>query len=241
MEISVLAAPGNVLPGVFDGAAAIVIDALRMTSVAATAFQNGCAGLLACAQVEEARAAAAACGGLLGGERNALKIDGFDFSNSPAEYTRQRVSGRRLVMSTSNGTRAIAGCSGAKRVLLGAFLNASAVARRVAEEDRVVILCAGTLGAFTLEDALAAGAVIERLQRSHPRAVLDDMALASRRLYGQASEGGLYAYLQGTRHFSRLQSLGLEEDLHTCLSEDRLDAVGERAPDGWFYAGTQRS
>ena len=106
MKIRCFATPNDLLPGDLDGAAAIVIDTLRMTSVAAAAMSNGCAGLLACATVEAARKAAKARDALLGGERNALRIDGFDFSNSPLEYTREAIGGKRLVMTTTNGTRA---------------------------------------------------------------------------------------------------------------------------------------
>ena len=165
MKVSVMATPLNILPGALDGAAAIVIDALRMTSVAATALSNGCAGVLACAEVDSARQAASETGALLGGERNAVLIPGFDFSNSPLEYTAEKVAGRNLVMGTSNGTKAIAAASGAKRVLLAAFVNAKAAAEAVRGEEKTVIICAGTLGAFTLEDALAAGAP-ERLLKT---------------------------------------------------------------------------
>lgn len=233
MKVSVLATPANLLPGALDGAAAIVIDALRMTSVVATAMEHGCAALLACAEVDEAKAAAAESGALLGGERNALLIPGFDFSNSPLEYTAERIAGRRLVMSTSNGTRAIAAASGAKRVLLGAFVNAAAVARAVQDEERVAIICAGTLGAFTMEDALAAGAILERLERMGAPLERDDMALAACTLY-EAARRDLLAALADTKHFRRLRSLGLEADLRYCLTEDTLESVPERRADGWF-------
>lgn len=233
MKVSVLATPANLLHGALEGAAAIVIDALRMTSVAATAMEHGCVALLACAEVEEAKEAAAASGALLGGERNALLIPGFDFSNSPLEYTAERIAGRRLVMSTSNGTRAIVAASGAKRVLLGAFVNAEAVARAVQGEERVAIICAGTLGAFTLEDALAAGAILARLERMGAPLERDDMALAVCMLY-EAARRDLPAALADTKHFRRLRSLGLEADLRYCLTEDTLESVPEKRADGWF-------
>lgn len=233
MKACVMATPLNILPGTLDGVAAIVIDALRMTSVAATALSNGCAGVLACAEVDSARQAASETDALLGGERNALLIPGFDFSNSPLEYTPERIAGRRLVMSTSNGTKAIAAVSGAKRALLGAFVNASAAARAVAGEETVVIVCAGTLGAFTLEDALAAGAILEALQAQGVPLVPDDMAVAARMLY-DAAKDDLYAALMPTKHFSRLRALGFEEDLRYCLTLDKLSAVPQRGEDGWF-------
>ena len=233
MDVRVFATPDTLQKGALDGKAAIVIDALRMTSVAATAMEHGCAGLLAVAEVEEARAAARQYGALLGGERGALKIEGFDFSNTPQEYTRPRIAGRRLVMTTSNGTRAILAAAGARRVLRGAVVNASAAARAVDGEAGVGIVCAGTLGAFTLEDALAAGAIVERLCQKTRAVRLDDMALAAHRLY-RGARGDLAAALAETEHYGRLTRLGLEADLVYCLREDILGAVPERQADGWF-------
>ena len=230
MRINAYATPHDILPGDLDGAAAVVIDTLRMTSVAAAAMQSGCVGLYTCAEVDQARRAAHECGALLGGERNALKIDGFNFSNSPLEYTPEAIGGRRLVMSTSNGTRAIAACAGARRLLLGALVNAHAVAEALRDEAHVALVCAGTNGAFTLEDALTAGAIALHL----PDAELDDAALAFQMLYRSAC-GNLFGALSATTHFSRLRRLGFEADLQFCLKPDSVNALCERAADGWFH------
>lgn len=229
MKINAYATPHDILSGNLDGAAAVVIDTLRMTSVAAAAMESGCTGLFACAEVEEARRVAGECGALLGGERNALKIDGFDFSNSPLEYTPQAIGGRRLVMSTSNGTRAIAACAQARRLLLGAMINARAVADALHGEAHVALVCAGTNGAFTLEDALTVGAIVEHLQGAE----LDDAALAFQILY-RAARDDLFGALSATAHFSRLRRLGFEDDLRFCLNPDSMDALCERSGDGWF-------
>lgn len=233
VNIRVYATPATIPPGALEGEVAVVIDALRMTSVAATAVQNGCSGILAVGDVETARKIARAETALLGGERNALQIEGFDFSNSPLEYTRVRIGGRKLVMTTSNGTQAILAAQDAAQLLLGAFVNASAVADRVQGAQRVSIICAGTLGAFTLEDALAAGAIIDRIDQRAESVALDDMALAARMLYRQGA-GHLKETLAYTAHYGRLQGLGLQADLDYCLGEDRLSAVPERRTDGWF-------
>lgn len=230
MKIRCFATPNDLLPGDLDGAAAIVIDTLRMTSVAAAAMSHGCAGLLACASVEDARRAAGAHHALLGGERGALKIDGFDFSNSPLEYTREAIDGRRLVMTTSNGTRAIAACAPARRLLLAALVNVAAVAEACKKEETVAIVCAGTAGAFTLEDALTAGALSLCLNGDEK----DDAAIAFEALW-LASQGDLPRALSATRHYNRLLSLGFQPDLDFCLTPNRLSAVCERAGDGWFY------
>lgn len=230
MKIRCFATPNDLLPGDLDGATAIVIDTLRMTSVAAAAMSNGCSGLLACATVEGAREAADARGALLGGERSALKIDGFDFSNSPLEYTREAIGGKHLVMTTSNGTRAIAACAPARRLLLAALVNVAAVAEVCKREDTVAIVCAGTAGAFTLEDALTAGALSLCLSGAEK----DDAAIAFEALWLTA-RGDLHRALSATRHYNRLLSLGFRRDLDFCLTPNRLSVVCERAHDGWFY------
>ena len=232
MEIRVFATPDTLHAGALDGYAAVVIDALRMTSVAAVAIENGCVGIRGVQEVEEACAVAKECGALTGGERDAVRIPGFDFDNSPLAYTRERVAGHRLVMTTSNGTRAIHGAWEADRLLLGAFINANAVAEAVLPEEKVALVCAGTLGAFSLEDALAAGAILGRLA-GRCSLTPDDMAVAVLSLYEHAG-GNLHRALAGGRHYNRLKGMGLAADVDFCLMEDTVRAVPERRQDGWF-------
>lgn len=236
MEIRVLATPqaAEIAPLSTEDTA-VVIDVLRMTSVAATALANGCAGLYAVCDIDAAHALAAEHHALLGGERQALPIEGFDLSNSPLAYSTACVSGRRLVMTTTNGTHAIQAVSAAGRVVLAAMVNLDAVVETVCSADRLVIACAGTEGAFTLEDALAAGGIISRLQTAGCRCTLDDMALAAGMLY-EASRTDLHAALAQTRHYQRLKHLGMVDDLVYCLQESILQTVPERGDDGWFTA-----
>lgn len=200
--------------------AAVVIDTLRMTSVAATALENGCEALWAVSTIEEANALAQSAGALRGGERGAVKIDGFELSNSPLEYTREAVGGRKLVLTTTNGTQAIASASGAPRLYLGCLRNAGAVARLLRGEEDAAIVLAGTGGRFSLEDALTAGAILERLGAGEE----DDMALAARTLYRQ-NRTAIHELLSGCAHYRRLLSLGYGADLSFCLKEDCADAV----------------
>lgn len=240
MDIQVFFTPQTIINDLSE-TVAIVIDALRMTSVAAYAVANGCAALKPVAGVEEAVAFARENDALLGGERNALRINGFDFSNSPLEYTREKVNGKLLVMTTTNGTQAILAVSRAKRVLLGAFVNADAVAEAIAEEntgantgvDKLAIVCAGTYGTFTLEDTLAAGCIVDRLMSYGMHVTLADDALAALLLY-QGACGKLHDVLEKTSHYKRLVRLGLAEDVAFCLQEDTLRTVPERGQDGWF-------
>lgn len=233
MDVRVYGVPSMLLSNDLQGAVAVVIDALRMTTVAAFAVRNGCAGILAVSEVEDARQEAARHGALLGGERGAMRIEGFDFANSPLEYTHDAVAGRRIVVTTTNGTRAIAACGDAERVLLGAFVNAKAVAHACMGAERLALVCAGTNGRFSLEDALAAGAIVARLRERGAHMRLCDMALACERMY-IAARGDLHAALSDTAHYGRLVSLSLARDLHECLMEDTIDAVPERGTDGFF-------
>ena len=143
---------------------AIVVDLMRATSTFAQALAAGYPRVLAAAGIDEARAVRDELGeGLLGGERNALKIEGFDVGASPREF----LEGRDvpLIFSTTNGTRAIlAAAARAERVLLGSLLNLDAVTRAAAESgEDVVVVCAGFQGRFALDDAYCAGLIVERL------------------------------------------------------------------------------
>ena len=236
MNVSCYVVPACVPQGALEGCAAVVIDALRMTSVAATAFENGCASLMTVRTVEEALAARAADPRLLlGGERHGRLIPGFDLDNSPLHFTPQAVSGRKICMTTTNGTQAIAAAQGARRVLLGAFVNARAVAREIAREEDVAILCAGTAGRVSLEDVIAGGAIIERLEGLGVALALDDAAVAARRLYEQA-RGDLNAALCATHHYSMMVAREQEGDLDVCLREDSIGSVPERGAAGVFTA-----
>jgi 2-phosphosulfolactate phosphatase len=159
--------------GAVAGGIAIVIDVLRASTTIATALANGAARIQPVPAVDAARALAAALGPgtLLGGERGGLRIDGFDIGNSPLEYSRARVAGRRIVITTTNGTAALDACRAASEVLIGAIVNRTAVAacaRSLAEQRAgcdVHLVCAGTEGAVTEEDLLAAGAILDAASR----------------------------------------------------------------------------
>lgn len=236
MDISLFMTPLETRPALLAGAAAVVIDALRMTSTSATAFANGCAALYAVREVEEARALRASVpDALLGGERHGVLIEGFDLDNSPLSFSRARVAGRRLIMTTTNGTWAITGVAAARRVLLGAFVNASAVARALLDEQSVVIQCAGTDDRLSLEDVLAGGAIVERLLALGARAHLDDAAQAALTLW-RAQGADLHAALRDTHHYNVMLRGGQRADLDFCLRTDVLDAVPVRGADGWFAA-----
>jgi 2-phosphosulfolactate phosphatase len=171
---------------------------------------------------------------LLCGERGGLPPRGFQFGNSPVEFAGLDLGGRRAILCTSNGTRALARAAAAPLVLVGALLNATAVARAAAEAagERglgVAVVCSGDEGgiAFSLEDALGAGAIVDAvvgLGRATPRLELSDAALAALGLY-RAHQGQEQAALRASSHARDLEALGLGEDLSFCARRDAFAVV----------------
>jgi 2-phosphosulfolactate phosphatase len=228
MKITTFATPSSIASPdeTIRGRYAVVIDTLRATSVIATALHAGAACVIPVAEVEEALKA---YGGmpvgtaLLCGERGGKPIPGFHFGNSPFEFTPETVRGRTLVMTTTNGTRAILAAAGAARLALGAMLNASAVATQaVALGMDVTIICAGTNGLFSLEDTLTAGAIIDAM--GMPDATLDDLSRVALGLYKQ-NRNNLLGALKDCAHAKRLIDIGYGRDLEYCTKLDLLDIV----------------
>jgi 2-phosphosulfolactate phosphatase len=223
-------------PGATAGGIAVVIDVLRASTTIVTALAHGAAVVLPRRSIDDARAAAAArAGALLGGERGGLKIAGFDLGNSPAEYTADRVAGKPVVITTTNGTLALAACREAVEVLVGAIVNRSAVAataRRLAAArgcDAIHLVCAGTDGQVTDEDVLAAGAILDAAGRDEE---LDAAALAARdrfRALATAGRQGLEQRIatafRTCRGGENLIALGMEADLAAAAAIDSLAIV----------------
>ncbi|MCA9059570.1 MAG: 2-phosphosulfolactate phosphatase, partial [Planctomycetaceae bacterium] len=162
--------PDLLEPSDLSGHTAVVIDVLRASSTIATAVAAGVRQIIPCQTVDQAfqirqeQQAGDASLVLLGGERGGMKIDGFDLSNSPQDYTAARVANRTIAFTTTNGTRAMSHCVAARRILVGAFVNLHAVCEElVAGNDDVHLVCAGTDGKPTAEDILFAGAVCDCL------------------------------------------------------------------------------
>jgi 2-phosphosulfolactate phosphatase len=167
--LNVHSVPEHVQPDDLDGSTAVVIDVLRATTTIITALASGARAVIPCLTIGDAIAAAAALpreSVVLGGERGGLPIEGFDLGNSPAEYTASHVAGKTVVLTTTNGTRALLHCREADEVLVAAFANISALVAVLAERARVEIVCAGTDGRVTDEDLLLAGAIVDRLAES---------------------------------------------------------------------------
>jgi 2-phosphosulfolactate phosphatase len=213
-----------------DDTVCVVFDVFRATSSMVTALANGAPAIVPVAEIPEALAARRQDPGvLLAGERDGVRIRGdltggqdFDLGNSPREFTREKVSGRTIVMSTTNGTRALRACAHSRDVLIGSFLNLGATAARVAEDrpQNLLVVCSGTFDQTAYEDALAAGALCELLWQDFAAGEISDSALIARRLFQQV-QGDLAAAAARSRNGRRLLSRPeLREDVAFCLQRD---------------------
>lgn len=216
-------------PGALDGATVVVIDVVRATTTIIEALANGARAVYPTDSTEEAVRLGHSMGPedtLLCGERKGLKIEGFDLGNSPREFTPDVVGGKKLVMSTTNGTRALGAGHEGVRVLPCAFTNLGAVAHGIANEDHVVLLCAGQDDRFSLDDALCAGHLILRLVE-----LLDEEPEfndASRAAYAIASaRKPTRRFLGVTAGGAAILEIGLGEDLVICSDVDRHDILVE--------------
>lgn len=235
MTIDVFFSPVGVNVASVEGRTAVVIDVIRATSCVVEAFANGARGIFPTLLPEDAIKLASSLGRedtLLCGERKGLKIEGFDLGNSPGEFTAEVVEGKRLVMSTTNGTRAFLAVEGARRVLAASFLNLSAVARALEDEDALAVVCAGRENRFSLDDALCAGVLVQKIlarRETEPllnvEAVLNDGARVALDLAEKYSPDE--AFLRSTLAGRALEEIGLDGDLALCASMDRYDVVPE--------------
>lgn len=239
-SVSVHLLPELVEPQQLAGKTAVVIDVLRATTTVVTALASGAREVLPCLEVADARAkAAAAENPLLGGERGGLRIEGFQLGNSPAEYNERTVRGRTVIFTTTNGTKAMIRCKLAKRVLLAAFVNLSAVCRELAAEREIEIVCAGTDGHVTREDTLLAGAIVDDLSRITGAELktndqADIAADAWRAAVGQLTGNSpLSQALRASRGGRNLIEIGHENDIDLAAEIDRFDLVAELDLETW--------
>jgi 2-phosphosulfolactate phosphatase len=194
---------------------AIVVDVLRATSTIAQALASGYRRVLCCAEVEEALALRASLGeGVLAGERRAVAIPGFDLGNSPLEFTEPL--GETVVLTTTNGTRAIrTAAASAETVLVGSLLNLDSVAAAAAGGGDVEVVCAGLYGRFTIDDAYAAGRIADLLGGGRSDAA--EAAVRIARSFTGPEEA--------LRASENPEHASLGEDIAWCSRESVLDVV----------------
>lgn len=199
----------------FSQSIVVVIDIFRATSSICYGIENGAESIIPVATIE-------ACESyrhsdfLLAAERNGEVVDGFDFGNSPFSYTEDKVSGKTIVLTTTNGTHAINMSRGAHKIVIGSFLNLAALCDWLkTQPNDVLLLCSGWKDKVNLEDTLFAGGVVHYLKDEDY--TLDDAGIASEDLYNMA-KNDLNNYLKKTSHSERLKKLGIEEDIKFCLN-----------------------
>ncbi|HEY3864135.1 MAG TPA: 2-phosphosulfolactate phosphatase [Verrucomicrobiae bacterium] len=221
-----------------SGTQAAVFDVLRATSTMLTALAAGAARVFPAREISEAvRLRASHPAALLAGERDGVRILSaqtggvdFDLGNSPREFTPERVAGREIIMTTTNGTRALQACAGASRVWVGAWLNLAALAERIRREQpaRLLVICAGTYEEAAYEDTLAAGALCDLLWNQFNLEQISDSAGIARQIYIDARADFPAAVARHARNARRLMANSeLRGDVPFCLNRDALDLTAE--------------
>lgn len=207
-----------------DESIVVVIDIFRATSAIVTAFYNGVSKMIPVATVEEAKEYQRN-GYLAAAERNGEMIEGFELGNSPFGYMNNKVKGKTIAISTTNGTQAIEASRKASKILVGSFLNLDVLCEYLATQKKdVILVCAGWKNKFNLEDTIFAGAVVEKLTTDSDFEITCDSAIASKHLYNLA-KNDLFEFLGNSSHRNRLAKLDLERDIKYCLTPNQCPVI----------------
>lgn len=225
-RVEVCFTPGQYPMYARDMGIVVVIDVLRATSAMITAFEHGVARIIPVATIEEATQYIGLPGYIVAAERNGEVVDGFQFGNSPLAFRdRALVGGKTIVMTTTNGTRAIDLARNARTLVIGGFLNLGALSAWLLEQnDNVLLLCSGWRDKFNLEDSIFAGAVMDRLLESGKFGSEEDSSIAAKYLYLAAQENFL-SLLKAAPRRKRLEQLKLLDDVKFCLTPDQSRVI----------------
>jgi 2-phosphosulfolactate phosphatase len=241
MQLFVHNLPQLIEPSELAGSVVVVVDQLRASSTICQALAAGARGVVPLVEIDgtlERASSYARSEIVLGGERGGRRIEGFDLGNSPTEYTPERVAGRTVLFTTTNGARALSHAHQARRVLVGATVNRGAIVAELLGSSRVDILCAGTDGQITGEDILAAGAIVDGLcLRSSDSLETNEAAdaarlawrelLAAAHALGRSASDQFARQLPETAGGKNLLAIGHEFDLEVCARLDALDVAPE--------------
>jgi 2-phosphosulfolactate phosphatase len=222
------------------GDTVVVIDVLRASTTIAFALAAGAKEVIPALHVGDARELKKRLGdqAVLGGEREGVKIEGFDLGNSPREYVEEAVAGKTVVFTTTNGTRALQACMGAERVIVGSLVNLSTVCEAVRDDERVHLLCAGTRGEITREDVLVAGAMAEQLYVERLSLAMNDSAQIAIDAW-QTATGGTHdpqtiaRTLKATQGGRNLSEIGMGGDIRLAAAVDMVPVLPELAIAAW--------
>lgn len=228
MEIMVIPSVNEARADDLANKTVIVIDVLRATSTMLTALAHGAKEIYPVETVLQAKQLQQPHY-LMGGERSCRKIPGFDFGNSPLEYRDDRIAGKTIIVTTTNGTRAIQKAGKAATIFTGSLLNGKACAEAAAALNKdIVILCSGTQDVYAFEDGLCAGQLVDELLRlfQHQRAEwgVNDFGLSMLHVFRHV-EGDIPRALLQSSNGKRLCKLGFEEDVHYCAQLNQVPLV----------------
>jgi 2-phosphosulfolactate phosphatase len=223
-DLEICFSPALYEPERHIGSIVVVIDILRATSAICTAFENGAESIVPVATVAEAKEYKAK-GYLVAAERDGYVLDFADFGNSPFNFTPDKVANRTIVYSTTNGTGIIKIAYQAGSIVIGSFLNISALTGWISKQDRpVVLFCAGWKNRFNIEDTICAGAVAERLMSTSLYSTMCDSTHAALDLWSIAKKDPL-AYIEKAAQRSRLRDKKLDDCIPFCLTMDYTSKI----------------
>jgi len=229
MHIDIHFSPFPLSPHLLSDRTVVVIDILRATSVMVYAMSQGAKEIIPVKSVGEAFQLVKTFSQdttLLGGERESRRIEGFDLGNSPREYVAEKVRGKRLILTTTNGTKAFHAVSSGKKVLVGSFLNIAAVAGRCFELNQdLLIYLSGDQGNFSLEDTVCGGMLIDRIIRRRGKSFTLTDASHSAHILFQKFEANIVESFYLSQHGRDLVDQGFEEDLPYCAQVDVTNLV----------------
>ena len=232
MELDVFFTPEDLLRTdareALAGASTVVIDVLRASTTLIYAASAGAGPIHIVAEPEDALSLRDEYGDsiLLCGERDGLIIPGFDLGNSPGDYTRSRIGGRRLAFCSTNGSRTILSAAASDEVLIGGFVNLPAIVDELRRAEKAVLLCSGKLGRFCIEDAACAGMIIDRLAGEGCAVrVAGDSARLSHWLFERYLGNPEETLFQSEHPRYLAGELGLQEDVAVCTAVGTRSAV----------------
>ena len=229
MNIQLLLTPYPLDRADLEGKIVVVIDVLRSSTTICASLLAGARGVIPVAEPGEAGELRAKLGpetSVLAGERQGVKIESFQFGNSPTEFTPETVAGKNVILCTTNGTRVFGMTTGAGQVYSGALTNVSSVADAImAESKDTIIVCSGREGGFSIEDTLCGGLLIDQLAgQQHCIVTLNDAGSMARLLYRERKDSLPEAIAQG-EHGRFLASIGLGGDVRLCSQVDAMPVL----------------
>jgi len=229
MKVDIIISAEHITENKIEDKIVVVIDMFRATSVIVTALSNGCKEVIPYLTVEETLEYAKKLNRkdyILGGERRAVKIDGFDLSNSPLEYTEDIIKDKTVLMTTTNGTKTLTKSTLAKRILIAAMINAKAVAKKLIDiNEDVVIINAGTNGNFSMDDYICSGYIINEMLTVNKNLDLTDIGKTANIIYEKNPD--IISYVKEAGHYSVMKSLKLDDDIEYCTKKNIMDIVPE--------------